>query len=265
MKTLIKYILLLLFILFIGTACGKDIQSDNLVQNPSFEDTDDEGNILYWENSSWIKTPESREFTISEQASSENYSAQIINFEDNHSTYSQIIPIKENAQYTITAMIKTENISTKAVGASLFISGLTSALGDVRQSQDWKEYGLNLITGSGIHNIELNLSLGFYGSLNTGTAWFDQISVTEVSGFTNNLPIKMLDKKALLKSDETLSIQEKQLEDKIKDSLDIFSIFAGIILFLGTAFYMVFVIHEDKDHVYKKKDKSINDGLEKAK
>ena len=97
MKIQFKYIFLLSMALLFGTSCKENIQSGNLVKNPSFEAINDKGAIEGWKTSSWIKTPEARQFTASEQAFLENVSAQIINFQENHSAYTQIINVKERS------------------------------------------------------------------------------------------------------------------------------------------------------------------------
>lgn len=91
---------------------------------------------------------------------------------------SQYVTLKPHTHYTLSAWIKTENVEG-APGANVYayeFPGLqadTSSIA-VEGTRDWKLYRQILVTGDGMRG---RINLRMYGA--TGTAWFDDLELTE--------------------------------------------------------------------------------------
>jgi hypothetical protein len=95
----------------------------------------------------------------------------------------QIVAVKSNTRYRLSGWAKTAKVTViqegGGVGAVLSVSelGLSSSLiGD----NDWTELNFEFDTGP-LKQIELGPRLGFFGSVCTGAAWFDDIRLTEMA------------------------------------------------------------------------------------
>ncbi|WP_157669420.1 phospholipid carrier-dependent glycosyltransferase [Chitinibacter sp. GC72] len=92
----------------------------------------------------------------------------------------QLIKVKPDTWYRVSAWVKTQGIAADAkVGANISIVDAMDHSRDIKGDQDWQELVAWGKTGPEQNEIKVALRLGFYGSLATGTAWFDDISVQE--------------------------------------------------------------------------------------
>ncbi|MBN2737496.1 MAG: hypothetical protein JXR70_10985 [Spirochaetales bacterium] len=217
-----------------------------MCKNPSFENIGNNSRIHDWDTSAWVDTKEARLFSASEEALEGEHSGLIMNKVENHCYYIQTIDVKENAKYEITVFAKTKNVGTDRKGATLDVANVLSAVGDLRGDTDWTKIGMYLETRKGIHSIQIMLALGYFGSLNTGTVWFDQVQVKELEQFSENYPKSIIQ----VQDDFSKISQEANVNqtvaDKVKETLDLFSIVSSLIIFLGTLLYLVFYVHKDR-------------------
>lgn len=227
-------------------ACGNRLPGKNVCKNPSFENIGNNSRIHDWDTSAWVDTKEARLFSASEEALEGEHSGLIMNKVENHCYYIQTIDVKENAKYEITVFAKTKNVGTDRKGATLDVANVLSAVGDLRGDTDWTKIGMYLETRKGIHSIQIMLALGYFGSLNTGTVWFDQVQVKELEQFSENYPKSIIQ----VQDDFSKISQEANVNqtvaDKVKETLDLFSIVSSLIIFLGTLLYLVFYVHKDR-------------------
>ena len=157
-------------------------ESKNLVLNSGFEEGP-AGEISSWSKYSWENQGF---FDIDEsEAHSGLKSAKISNELPSDSRLKQQISVKGNTYYKLSCWIRTENVGFDAKGANLSVDGLLDTSMDIQGSSNgWKYVELYGKTAKKQKAFTITIGLGGYGSLNTGKAWFDNVSVEEI----NKLP-----------------------------------------------------------------------------
>ncbi len=176
-----RLLLLVAIIVILPFTCAfaEDI---NLISNPGFEEGS--GNDPYfWINQAWEKKQGVTEFILdSNNRHSGDKSGCIINSLPNDARYKQEIKVSGSSFYKISCWIKTDNVGEGSKGANISVDGLLDTSEDIRgTSGTWRYVELYGKTRENQGSFTLTLGLGGYGSLNTGKAWFDDVSVIELS------------------------------------------------------------------------------------
>lgn len=178
-KKLILAIILIL--MFSGHAAYAE--GTNLVSNPGFEDGSEE-KAAAWDNSPWDKNAGAAEFRLDDSVRhSGDRSMLIINSSPNDSRVTQEIKAAKSSYYKLSCWIRTENAGTGegSKGANISVEGILDTSKDIKgTSGEWEYVELYGQTGADQDKFILTLGLGGYGRLNTGKAWFDDISVEKV-------------------------------------------------------------------------------------
>ncbi|MDP4145257.1 MAG: hypothetical protein Q8936_12375 [Bacillota bacterium] len=169
----------------------------NLIQNGSFEDVTG-NNPNGWTISVWDKKSNGSVLKV-ETGTGHTGSkfVTITNNINNDARYTQKVNVEENKMYKLSGYIKTNNISKQGSGACLSIEGkleATTAL--TGTSADWQLKEMYIKTGKGINNITVTVDVGGYGSLSTGTASFDDITLEEVSSIPQNAIVSNIENAA---------------------------------------------------------------------
>jgi len=88
--------------------------------------------------------------------------------------------VNRNAEYELSAWIKTQNVAGGGRGAQLYISGHPDSPGSkaVKGTKDWTQVKMRFNTGSA-KSININCLLGGWGTA-TGKAWWDDVSLRKV-------------------------------------------------------------------------------------
>ncbi len=155
--------------------------ASNLLKNAGFEQVTS-GAPDEWSYAAWLQEEHVTTYAITnKEAHTGSYSAVIHNVEANHSRWTQTIRVKPNSVYKISGYIKAEQIGAGAIGAHFFVDGIAAAypeVGDTGGKWDYIQfYGR---TGDDQDRITFGASLGGYGSINTGMAYFDDVSVEKL-------------------------------------------------------------------------------------
>lgn len=159
----------------------------NIVSNPGFEDGDG-GNVYGWTSGSWDNN--GKFSWVDNQKQTGKKSVCIENGTPTDSRYKQQISVKGNTVYLLSCWVKTENVGMQNIGANLSVEGLFVISPDVKgTSGEWKKVELYGRTAKGQENLTVTVGLGGYGSLNSGTAWFDDISVEELKSVPANTKV----------------------------------------------------------------------------
>ncbi len=98
----------------------------------------------------------------------------------NDARWCQAIQVEPGASYRVAARVKTSNVGTATAGALIAIEPRIADTPDVRGTSEWRTIEV-VATAAEPSTWEICPRLGSYASLNTGTAWFRDVSVTEVS------------------------------------------------------------------------------------
>jgi len=185
MSKLVKVAALSLFFAYFVAVSGQE----NLVLNPGFE----EGTGEYPDNwNTYIQSGDASYVSfswVSDVVHSGSKSVCIVHTDSAMSSFYQKVPVKPNYIYKVSGYIKTQGVEAGANwwegGAQLRVDGdvtgnwwdnMTSRLyGD----NDWTYVELEVTTTEDADTIEVHCKLG-EGFAIKGTAWYDDISVTEV-------------------------------------------------------------------------------------
>ncbi|QLG89695.1 phospholipid carrier-dependent glycosyltransferase [Chitinibacter bivalviorum] len=155
--------------------------AEQLARNAGVEETSPSGGAAGWTFDHWTQgEPQStagRDETVFHSGKS---SLKMTLAQGDDGKLTQAIAVKPDTWYRVAAWVKTHGIPADAkVGANLSIVDAMDTSADLKGDNDWQEIVAWGKTGPEQKEIKVALRLGFYGSLTTGTAWFDDISVTE--------------------------------------------------------------------------------------
>ena len=149
-----------------------------LAANPGFEEGEGP-DAYFWKSDSWEDKGEFR-WDASQKHTGQK-SVCIINDRPTDSRYKQKLTVKPDTCYRLSCWIRTENAGSGTKGANISVEGLSHTSRDIKgTSVDWEYVELYGITGKSQTEITLTLGLGGYSSLNSGKAWFDDVSVVEL-------------------------------------------------------------------------------------
>ncbi|MEE2827120.1 MAG: DUF1553 domain-containing protein [Planctomycetota bacterium] len=168
-------VLLLVPVALLGWEASR---SDNLVQNSSFEKGGAQ-TAQAWTTNIWSGEPV---FRIDPVAGRTGNRAVVISSEEGgDGSWSFPLKVKPNRDYRVTAWIKTEDVGGGGLGAlinlhELQFEGKSDAL---KGDNDWTRITTEFNSGPR-DRLTLNCLFGGWGRA-TGTAWFDDIEVVQVS------------------------------------------------------------------------------------
>ncbi|MGO4547095.1 phospholipid carrier-dependent glycosyltransferase [Paenibacillus sp. 2TAB23] len=156
--------------------------ASNLLVNAGFEQVTDNA-PAQWQHDAYLKEENITSYTISSsEAHTGTYSAVLENKEANHSRWTQTIKVKPKTTYKLSGYIKTEQIGADATGAHFFVDGVAVAYPEIKDTNGkWAYVHFYAKSGKDQKSITFGASLGGYGSINTGKAYFDDVSVEKVS------------------------------------------------------------------------------------
>lgn len=168
-------ILLVLVASFFGFAA-----ETNLIKNSSFESGGIEPGD--WEKKVWDSSGISEFKWETGSGHTGNRFVTISSTGPNHARYSQEVRVQPKTKYKVSCWIKAQNIPGDKKGAGIGVEGV--ALGDYSLTDtdgNWQLFEVYGETGSNQSSLSLYITLGGYGSLNSGQASFDDVSVEEVA------------------------------------------------------------------------------------
>ena len=179
MRRLLPFFLLLLFLLPSPALA----EGENLLVNGSVDDVSAAGFPTGWEQDMWF-TGEDVSLLSVEGDGVEGSCLRVENISINDARWAQVVEVKPNTLYRFSAMVRAEDVGLEGYGANLSIGGVnvySEMLYDT--GGDWVELSLTGRTGPEQTQMAVFARIGGYGddNLNTGVAWFDDLSLVEVS------------------------------------------------------------------------------------
>ncbi|MBD2871535.1 glycosyltransferase family 39 protein [Paenibacillus arenilitoris] len=156
--------------------------ASNLLKNAGFEQVTD-GAPDGWSRDAYLKDEPATAYSVSSsEAHTGTYSAVLENKEANHSRWVQKVAVKPNTVYKLSGYVRTEGIAAGATGAHFFIDGVAVTYPQAQETLGkWEYVYFYGKTGSEQKSLTFGASLGGYGSVNTGKAYFDDVSIEKVS------------------------------------------------------------------------------------
>ena len=175
-------LVVLLFLALLVVLCAPIGALENLVSNGGFE-ADALGILSMWSTDAWVDADEAVRFFTSEQAAhSGRRCFAIANLEPNDSRGVQWLRVKPDTLYRLSAWISARDVVTEKIGANISVLGSTSAAGNLKDTGGkWRYVELYGRTGAGQTALAVVVRLGFYGSLATGVALFDDVILEETA------------------------------------------------------------------------------------
>lgn len=178
---LLSVVLLVLSASSAASAASAGGAPSNLAANGGFE-LEELGSVAMWSTSAWLPTDEAvRFFVTSDARHAGSRSFAIANLQPNDSRAVQWIAVKPGTHYRLSCWIYAQGIDTPSIGANISVLGATVAAGDLRDTGGtWQLVELYGKTGPRQRAIAVAARLGFYDSLATGLALFDDFTVEEL-------------------------------------------------------------------------------------
>jgi len=231
-----------LILIFIVLSSLNIFSTENLVKNPSFENIQD--NVPEnWTISAWDKNPGTTEFTVEKNiAHSAKKSFCIKNKKPNDARLVQNIKVMPDKFYKYSAFVLAKNCGSKSLGAVLSFTGKMETSTDLKETNNkWQKLELYFFT-SDLLEVNITAGIGGFSSTNTGTAYFDDISVEEVLSVPQGAKLVNFTKEIKPKT-------EKPEQKKIRGptiELYIFSLTAILILIISILYYLFFIRNKKK-------------------
>lgn len=168
-------------LVWIGLLGVADVASAVFIKNGTFSEGSG-GTPSEWRIDRWDTKPDVTEFLWKAPSGDQPGMAGIRNSKPNDARFVQDLHVKEETWYHIAGRIKTENIGQASIGAYLSLMEGFQNSQDIKGSEDWQPVELWVKTEKWQDRLTLALRVGGYSSLNTGEAWFSNITVEAVSG-----------------------------------------------------------------------------------
>lgn len=178
MRKLLPFFLLLFLLTSPALAEG-----ENLLVNGAVDDVSAAGFPTGWEQDMWFTGEDVSLLTV-EDGGVEGNCLGVTNLSVNDARWAQTVAVEPNTLYRFSAMVRAEGVGMNGYGANLSIGGLNVYSEMVYDTGgDWVELTLTGRTGPEQTTLTVFARIGGYGddNLNTGRAWFDNLSLTEVS------------------------------------------------------------------------------------
>ena len=104
----------------------------------------------------------------------------------NDARWCQPVAVEPGTTYRVAAHIKTEDVGTETAGALIAIEPRIADSRDVRGTRDWQPVAVSAkATGE---RWEICVRLGSYSNLNTGTAWFRDVTLEPIGRTSARAP-----------------------------------------------------------------------------
>ncbi len=158
----------------------KTVTGENLLENSSFDGLDENGLPTGWYTDAYSVTQGVTTFGVGKDMDADGFSAYIKNAEGNDARYAQVVSVKPDSLYLLHGYVKAN--CEGGMGANLSVEGIYVFSNCVYNTDDnWEEVTLYGRTGSKQREIIVFVRLGGYSGEAMGEAWFDDVTLTEVS------------------------------------------------------------------------------------
>jgi murein DD-endopeptidase MepM/ murein hydrolase activator NlpD len=105
-------------------------------------------------------------------------SARITSMTENDARWTQHVAVRPNASYVLSGWIRTENVRSDVIGASLGLVDDWTRTTDLRGTQGWTYVEVTIDTGTR-SDLWIGCRLGHWSNTTTGTAWFDDLTLRQ--------------------------------------------------------------------------------------
>ncbi len=156
-------------------------EGNNLLKNADFEESDSDS-PYFWNQYVWDSSNGASEIKVATDLHHQGSNcARITNGQPNDTRLKQTVNVNPSTIYKISGWIKTQDVGTNNKGANFSADMILETSADIKGTTDWQYVEMFGRTGGEQKELIVTIGLGGYGSLNNGTAYFDDISVEEVT------------------------------------------------------------------------------------
>ncbi|MGO4542462.1 phospholipid carrier-dependent glycosyltransferase [Paenibacillus sp. 2TAB19] len=189
-RTQSRRVLIALFMLLALLPVTTGYAADNLLKNGGFEQLTSlkpEG----WDQAQYVTESGVTDYGIADVgAQSGQVAAVIENKEENHSRWTQRVAVEAGKTYKFSGYVKTEGLMQDRTGAHFFVDGVAAQYPNKSETNgQWEYLEFYGKTGKDQKEIIFGASLGGYGSLNAGKAYFDDVSMEKVAAAPNGAQV----------------------------------------------------------------------------
>lgn len=175
---------LIWLLLTLCVLCSLDIawaaEQKNLLQNPSFEELDNEGMPQGWHTGAYRTTEGYTTFSVTEEGRS-GRAAVVNSFDLNDARFEQTVRVQPNTTYCLTGYVKCSGVEEGGWGANLSVEGVYLELdGAFGTDDDWRCLQIYGKTGPKQTELKVYARVGGYSGESMGKAMFDDLSLTLV-------------------------------------------------------------------------------------
>lgn len=144
----------------------------NLLMNPSFEEGLNGWNLTSHHNRG-TAVPDSA------QKRDGKASIRIENAAGEDTFLKQTVTVKPKTRYRLTGYIRTKDVVVKGTGATLSLEGGYEKTESLTANNSWTKVSFEFDTGA-LDTIRVGPRLGHHSSMAMGSAWFDDLTLTEL-------------------------------------------------------------------------------------
>lgn len=178
------FLKLSLRILILTSITTLNVYANNIIKNPHFEAVND-SNIENWRFEGWEIDPNITTY----QVVLDNSPHLIISSSENtHAYMLQDVWLDQDSSYLFTSDIKSVDIPTEHIGANISLKSNHQKGCNIHGNNDWTQCQLQISNNGPRKKVTLMLSLGHYGSLNQGQAFFKNTSLEKKQNTLSNIP-----------------------------------------------------------------------------
>jgi hypothetical protein len=149
-------------------------QGASLVRNGTFHDGS-AGIPEGWRTEAWSKELSQFVWSVDEGEGT----ISIVSPKPNDARWCQSIQVEPGASYRVAARVKTSDVGATTAGALIAVEPRIADTPDIRGTNDWRTLEVTVTAGEE-SSWDICPRLGSYASLNTGTAWYRDVTVTQI-------------------------------------------------------------------------------------
>ncbi|MBC8061183.1 MAG: glycosyltransferase family 39 protein [Clostridiaceae bacterium] len=179
---MVKKIMALILFIFVctGIIAGKVFAEENIIVNGGFEEVSGKA-PQGWDFQIWNQQGDSKVYLQDQDVHLGHNAVTIENSKMDDAKLVQKIKVSANTIYSISCWIKAQVIDENAKGANIGVVNIFDTSKDLKDTKDkWQFIELYGRTGKDQKELQVDVRLGGYGSLNAGKATFDDFSLEKV-------------------------------------------------------------------------------------
>ena len=174
-----RWLLIICLLAVLAMGMQTAAEPDNLLKNSSFEVTENFAQPKHWRMESWI--PGASASLTQSKVYDGNYALVLQSETENDCRMIQTVKVKGNQVYRFSGWVATEGVPEGQYGANLCVMGGFVRSEGINATTDWRPLELVFRTYPGQKEVTLGARLGFFGSTNTGKAYFDGLKLEQVN------------------------------------------------------------------------------------